>query len=1125
MNQTDTFIAHGLLPLAGRKEEMAKILDFWQSVSEAQHLRVLLLLAEAGMGKSRLLEECLTVIQAEHGAVVHVKLYPGAPNALPSMVSRSMWNSSAGRAILREQPREELPSVIAALQRLCRLRPTLLVLEDVHLFPSESIPDLIRFFDGLMDETISVLCLSRPISFAAQSILERHLVESVTMEGLAPEDLEELWQKLFDADPPKGVIPALHAATLGNGLAVRSALRGALQNQLIVRTGRSGTWRINGTVGDFADSLQRSVSLIVEGMLAQLGRETRDAVAGLAVLGEVFSREAALALDPEIRDVLEQMVEQGLVVETFHPVVPLAGTPDLRPGQESLGSLPVSSRPLLAFTHSLLHDYLGNHAEVTMRQLLRVIGEENPLYSLFPLRLLETLPFSDEGDSSLIQPVMLRMTAVMKALDRTPEWRSGRELVAPLIRLLEKLEDDPDLDQHEKKRWRVRAQHYILSSLRRSMNHPDWLARHDNQLALTADPQDLEEVRFWMLTRCLLISRIMVDQEFDVCRTVLDQVDELVGKFPDLRKDVTYIYILQSIVQSVFGHRDPELMKRMQELTRQLLDMPDLPERSREMLCVRILPNFLPVFGSPEELAEREQSIPRIEEFIEETNPYYGLDKLHFLMLTGRHREALDLGNVAIRNARDQGMWINVFVMLGRRLVCAAGAGYTLQDILDEFQEMKASVGSDLRHPVFEQSGATALITAGIFLNRPDQILETVGALGFSFDGLPTVSRSVVALLREDVGPLRDADRANLVSHVYPAVHAVRIWKDAVEDWTTGTAEERDRVLTGLKELSGRPILHIFDVLSGTMTLRVWRGLSGEEPTGALAEQIVSATCAGLSWLHDRQIGAFMIPLVETLEELGADAEAAEWRKRAGALPLHGPGEAVDDPDTTARIRISMLGAVRVAVPPEDFAPVRGVRIRTLLGAMVADRMMERPLDAEEFLAVVCGNESDPEHARKKKNMAVVRLREIIGHDAILTDGPTPQLNMDLVSVDLLELDDVIRRAMEAVREGALVRALPLMESGLETYSGEVPFPTFYDDFFEALRSDFEFRLRQVVLELGNSILTTGDAAGAEPILSKAFELLPGDGEIGDLLRRIFQISGKRTEAERVRMKMESASE
>src|SRR5690606_38321991 len=128
-----------------------------------------------------------------------------------ALTARSLWASPSGRTILRSRPGENLLEVTAALQRLCRLRPTLLVLEDVHLFPSESIPDLVRLFESLVDETISVLCLSRPATFAAQGVLERYLVESVTMDGLRPAGLARLWDDLFGFVPPAEVIERLFA--------------------------------------------------------------------------------------------------------------------------------------------------------------------------------------------------------------------------------------------------------------------------------------------------------------------------------------------------------------------------------------------------------------------------------------------------------------------------------------------------------------------------------------------------------------------------------------------------------------------------------------------------------------------------------------------------------------------------------------------------------------------------------------------------------------------------------------------------------------------------------------------------------------------------------------------------
>ncbi len=1120
MPQTDRFIAHGFLPFVGREEEMKKVLDFWQSVSEAQHLRVLLLVAEAGMGKSHLLEECLQTIRSERGAVVHVKLYPEATNTLASLVSRSVWNSPVGRSILRTQPEETLHEVVFALQRLCRLRPTLLVLEDVHLFPSESIPDLSRLFEGLVDETISVLCLSRPISYAAQSILERYLVESMKMEGLTRSDLEELWNKLFDSPPSKGVINALFAVTKGNGLAVRSGLRGALQNNAIVQGERSGQWHVNGTVPFFKNMLQRSVSLVVEGMIAHLDRKTRKTVEQLSSLGEVFAPETATQLDVDVEDALGQLVEQGILVETLHPVAPLAGVPVHESGEQVMVDSPSSTTPLLAFTHSLLHDYLASRAQIKGEQLLCVVGENYPLYSLHPLRLLGSVALSAEGSEHLIPPVIQRLTAIMKSLDRTPEWSNAADMVGPLNRLLEHLESHANVDERAKRLWRLQVQHYTLSTLRRSMHSPTWTAMHDRQLALSANPESPEELRFWMLAKSFSISRIMFDTDYAICQSIFEEVEALSSQFPEMKREVTYIYILHSIVQTASGHGDLALMRLVQEQLRRLLAVPDLPPRTYRMLCIRLLPIFLAVFETPEELQERKDSIARIEEYENEDDPHYGLLKVYFLLLIGQFEQAQTLSDDVIRRTYDRGFLINVFVVLGRQLVCAAGTGASLQDVLQKLQVLIESESSEMNHPVFAQTAAATLISVGLFLNQPDEMLAAVKELGFEFESLPSVSRSVIGLLKNDIGPLREAEPSTLVSHLYPSVRAVQTWRGVTELWFSDEENRHEEVLDRLHGLLEHPVLHLFDILTVRLTANLWRSLAGEECTAQLKEKLISATTTRLEWLYTRKIYAFMKPLIELLEELGVEQIPIEWEQKIADGHLQASHNGLENSeDKTQAVKISLLGTVRVAVPPEDYAPIRGVRIRTLLGLMVADCMIASPLSAEEFLAIVGGQESDPEHARKKKNMAVVRLREIIGHDAILTDGPTPQLNLNLVSVDLLELDVLVRRALEAVREGAFVRALPLIEEALDCYNGDVPFPAFYENFFEAARGDFEYRLRRTVLEIGRGMLGLGDGAGVEPILRKAFALLPGDEEIADTLGEVFEASGNRIEAERMRMK------
>ena len=279
----------------------------------------------------------------------------------------------------------------------------------------------------------------------------------------------------------------------------------------------------------------------------------------------------------------------------------------------------------------------------------------------------------------------------------------------------------------------------------------------------------------------------------------------------------------------------------------------------------------------------------------------------------------------------------------------------------------------------------------------------------------------------------------------------------------------------------------------------------------------VDAIGRALGWLDERSIFPFMVPFVDLLRRLGEITEAERWEGKREERRIESRVEVVPE-GAEGRIRISMLGTIRVALPSEEFAPVRGVRIRTLLGLMVADGMISRPLSSDEFLRLAGGDDPDPEHARKKKNMGVVRLREILGREAILTDEETPRLNAALVEVDLLRADRAVREALQSVSEGALIRALPLVEEALEITGGDVPFPTLYDDFFEAIREDFEHRLHRAVMETGRGLLEAGDAERAEELLRKGFEALPGDEEIGEILRGALIASGNRVEAERVRM-------
>lgn len=1119
MSRIDDFIAQGILPFAGREEEKAKILNFWRSVPEAQHLRVMLLVAEAGMGKSRLLEECLSTIRSERGVVVHVKLYPEAANSLAALLSRSIWTAPSGREILRSQPGENIPDVVNALQRLCRLRPTLLVLEDVHLFPSESIPDLVRLFEALVDETISVLCLSRPTSFAAQGILERYLVELIRMEGLRPEGLAQLWTELFGSPPSNDIVERLHTLTKGNGLAIRSGLRGVVQNGALRKDQHSGQWKLSDSLAAFEQGLRRSVSLVAEGMVAHLGREKREVIEQLAALGEVFARETAIGLDKRAERMLNDLIEQGIIVETLHPVAPLAGIPIKEPGKAFIISFPQSDHPLLAFTHSLLHDYLAARRQVNGPALMRVIAEDYPLYSLVPLRLFETLVLSTTFDTSVAGLVLKRLQALTQLLDRTAQWRDAVDLLRPLNNLLEHLEADPEPTNEEKLRWRMQIQHASLSILRRSLHSPEWIALHNRQLETTRNATSYEIAQFRMLAKSFEVWRIGFDKDYGALKAIVNDVDLLIAQYPQLAHDISYIYTLESVIEKAFSYADHETMGHIDRLTQELLDSAEFPAGARQVLVERILPNLLYLFETDEERRKREESIRIIEEYRTENNSYYGMHKVYFLCLLGQLHEALPLSEAIVQGAKELGLWINTMSTQEFRIIIGSGIGYPLPLLVEETNALlhAARKSENLEALAIYPQIAYSVVT--LFTEQFEELAELT-VTEESLRQLSPALYAVVALWRGQHRAIREVE-ANLITRV---IHfnrkPIRTWKDVAAIPDAEVEHRREEILSKLLLLLDEPILQLFDILTVRGTLHLWRSMFGQLPSGVLKASLIRGAIARLEWLQEREIWNYMGPLVILLEEFQESVAAEKWKKIVEE-GKSGWSERVAGEPVEGKIRISVLGAIRVAIPSEEFVPVRGVRIRTLLGLMTADRMIATPLSAEEFLSLAGGHESDPEHARKKKNMAVVRLREIVGHDAILTDGPTPQFNPALVSVDLLEIDDLLRRALHAARHNAFVRALPLIEEALNRCGGEVPFPTLYENFFEAARNDFEYRLRRAIIEIGEGMIGMGDAAGAEPFLRRAFQALPGDEDIADLLRRTLEGTGNRIEAERIRMRAE----
>jgi ATP-dependent Clp protease ATP-binding subunit ClpA len=167
------FLNHGFLPFVGRDAELERLFAFWKGTIDSYELRAALLVGEAGIGKSRLIEELMSRIIAAGGAVIHAKLYPESATTITPLLARSLWHSIAGRELLKKEPEPNRESLLEALRRIAGLRPTIIIIEDIHLLSSDGVRECATLLESLADETISFLAASRPVMNTSRSILER----------------------------------------------------------------------------------------------------------------------------------------------------------------------------------------------------------------------------------------------------------------------------------------------------------------------------------------------------------------------------------------------------------------------------------------------------------------------------------------------------------------------------------------------------------------------------------------------------------------------------------------------------------------------------------------------------------------------------------------------------------------------------------------------------------------------------------------------------------------------------------------------------------------------------------------------------------------------------------------
>jgi hypothetical protein len=1090
MHSLVDFLNHGTLPFTGRSGEADRIVEFWRGASEAPGLQGALLLGEAGMGKSRLVEEVGARLARSGGAVVHTKLYPESATSIVPLVTRALWRFNAAHPLLKTEPEESLTSVLASLRRLIRLRSSMLIFEDVHLLSGGGIGDFGALLDALADEQVTVLCLARPVELAARGVLERYVTSEITMEGLTVEDMAGLWGALFGMAPDPAVSRILHRATAGNPLAIRSALRGALKSGAIVQD-IGGGWRTTLPLPIFEETLARNVELLSEGMAAHLSEGERSAAGRIASLGEVFAHESAAALLGDDAALIEVLAFKGIIAETGGLIPPLSDRG--------------SARPLLTFTHTLLHRRLVGQWAFEPRSLVDIIIAGLPIYSIVPFQLLGAVDAPIEGDAAAF---IRQAGAVANRLDARPDWRLGMEVWEATWKIFTTSAETLSPDERFTAEAALLAQKIAL--LRRNDFSEEYRETTERLVRLTDRPLTEENAihrlralrsLFWMRSRYDYASTVPVREE----------IRRLVERFPELRLTQPWAEYIKRVAHAAMLVHDKATAREAEAEMEIIEGSAEIPEERRVEAFVTIAPHLLLLVESPEELKRRVAMLQRLEALDTAGDPSFLLTRLTYYMNIGYLTETARICRVAIPLLRELGNIRSAAYASLAQLYCRAATGLDLDTVETEAVALCEAARANAHH--IGDHAALYFSLAGLF--RGDaawgwRIIERLGTGEGEQAFNPGMLLCVALELKEtdEVLELMGVDSRELDT------------LGALRSWLLGKGD-REAAVAKARELLAIPIIHTGDSVTHRLVIVLLERFGEKgEIAASLRGDIHDAVVRMIESHIERGLRLYAKGTIERFGAYLTGSERAALEGRVAAIPS--PLPASEAPSAGTRIGVRMIGAIEIGLPGEEPNRPRGVRLRTLLGLMVADLMLEAPLSQREFCRLAAGEAQEFEDARKTVNLAVHRLREIVGHEAIITDRETPRLNLDLLDVDLLRAHRLLDEAESALREGSFNRAFAPLTGALDITHGEVILPTLYDEFFEAVREDFENRIRSVIIRAAKGLLRDGDAAGAEGVLRRAFAAMPEDEELAMILAETLTQLGKRTEARRVRLQAET---
>jgi len=381
------------------------------------------------------------------GAITHL-MQQHAPNwyaqVAPALQTVAQGKAPQVQAASQERLKRELN---AFFREVCRLRPLVVFLDDVHWVDASTVDILSYVANQMNTAQMLILATYRPAELQITKhpfgALKLHLqgegvCQELTLDLLTPEDVAQFLELEFPHHrfPPK-FSRFMHAKTEGSPLFMVDLVRYLRAKQVIVLD--NDGWKLSGSLPDLERELPESARSMIERKIEQLSEDDRQLLTAASVQGHDFDSTIVTQVLSGVADKIEERLDaldriHGLV----RPLRELAfpdGTPTVRYRfihvlyQNALyARLAPTRRATLsrAVAEALLGHYGDRSSEVAaeLALLLEAAKELPRAAEYFAIAAERAADVYAHGEAVGLAQHGLKL---LRSLPETPE-RAGREL-------------------------------------------------------------------------------------------------------------------------------------------------------------------------------------------------------------------------------------------------------------------------------------------------------------------------------------------------------------------------------------------------------------------------------------------------------------------------------------------------------------------------------------------------------------------------------------------------------------------------------------------------------------------------------------------------------------------------